>query len=94
MIDDLGFDTEDVRVQTEGWVQTMKELQAVVIAAEADYGTPLKDLIIIFLTVFRHAKKLKLSDLHKLTECEKGNFFTRMVHTRIFEILGLEGIFG
>ena len=47
MIDDLGFDTEDVRVQTEGWVQTMKELQAVVIAAEADYGTPLKDLIII-----------------------------------------------
>ncbi len=33
MIDDLGFDAEDVRVQTEGWVQTMKELQAAVIAA-------------------------------------------------------------
>ena len=33
MIDDLGFDAEDVKVQTDGWVQTMKELQAAVIAA-------------------------------------------------------------
>ena len=33
VIDDLGFDAADVKAQTDGWVQTMKELQAAVIAA-------------------------------------------------------------
>ena len=33
VIDDLGFDAADVKAQTDGWVQTMRELQAAVIAA-------------------------------------------------------------